>query len=294
MNATAPPIDPRLTPARSDLAAEHLRESVSALRYAAGRPYIVTAGITALRSDGTGHSPQLTELLFGERFLVYEDRGGWVWGQSQRDGYVGFAERAAFTPASDTGDPTHMVIASFAHLLEEPDLKSTALALLPTSALLTLDEISPCGKYRHVQERDGWISQHHVCPLSNLQGVDPVAQANRFMGVPYLWGGKTASGIDCSGLVQVALALTGITVPRDSDLQLKACQEGLARPVARHEAQRGDIAFFPGHVGIMLDKDMLLHANATHMAVTADPLELAASWIEEKSDQPFSDLYRLV
>ncbi len=286
-------IDPRLVPARSDLAADYLRDKIKALHYAPGQLHVVTAGITALRSDGTAHSPQLTELLFGERFTVYEDRGGWVWGQAQRDGYVGYAERAAFSPLSHESAPTHIVTATFTHLLMDPDLKSSAAALLPATALITVEEKSACGSYLRIREQGGWVSRHHIAQLETLKGRDPVAEAKRFTDVPYLWGGRTASGIDCSGLVQTALALCNIPFPRDSDLQRAACRNGLADEIDRTDARYGDIAFFPGHVGFMLDKDTLLHANATHMMVTADPLETVIESFRQTSDAPFLGLFRL-
>ncbi|GEQ98672.1 peptidase P60 [Iodidimonas gelatinilytica] len=264
---------------------------IEASRFSEGQPYVVVSGTTALRSQASGTGAQVSELLFGERFTVYEDRGGWVWGQSARDGYVGYAERTAVAPDPSSGLPTHMVSALFAHLIPTPDLKTSALALLPMSAQLTLGELSPCGGYRRVQEYDGWICVRHIRQIGEPNG-DYVSIAERFFGAPYLWGGKTASGIDCSGLVQVAMAAADISMPRDSDLQLTACRHRQWTAIKRNQARRGDLAFFPGHVGIMIDHETLLHANATHMAVTVDPLTDVIDWVGRSKAHPFSGLYR--
>lgn len=282
--------DARIVPARPDLAAAHLRGSIEAPRYAEGRDHAVQSGSTALRGEPDCSSPQLTELMYGEILTVYEDRGGWLWGQSALDGYVGYAERAAFRPARAVA--SHMVRALFAHLYLEPKAKSITTALLPMTARLALGSDSDCGRYAQLTGGNDWIFKSHVRSLAAPER-DPTAVAERFFGAPYLWGGKTAGGIDCSGLIQISLAACGLAIPRDSDQQLAACKAGLAREVARKNARRGDIAFFPGHVGIMVDIDTLLHANATHMAVTVDPLQTVIERIAREQARPFSGLFRL-
>jgi len=282
-------LDPRLTPAKGDMAAAHLRAEVSASQYITGRPMQMIAGSCALRAERDCQTPQMTELLYGEPFVVYEDVGGWAWGQSGLDGYVGYTLRDALTP--DRLPPTHMVTPLFAHLYSAPTVKAGAQKLLPMTARLHIDRMSDDGRYAHDADSDCWVSARHIAPLDALVG-DPVAVAEKFYSSPYLWGGKTAAGLDCSALVQIALSRTGVLLPRDSDLQLVACQR-MGRLIDRSDARRGDIAFFPGHVGIMLDPETLLHANATHMAVTADPLEDVIGWIARESETPFYGLYRL-
>ena len=286
-------MDPRTTPARPDLAAYALRDKVKALRYDEGQTAIVTKGSTALRGSRNSRGKQMTELLFGERFTVYENRVGWVWGQSQRDGYVGYATAKAFDFDQPPGQAPakHIITSLFAHLYSMPDMKSPVLDLLPMSSLLSLDDLSECGRFYHLAECVGWISTRHVAPLDGPWD-DAVLVAERFFDVPYLWGGKTASGIDCSGLVQVSMVRAGFNLPRDSDLQYQAM---LAKGWPRQSletARRGDLAFFPGHVGIMLDQETLLHANATFMAVTADPVEDVIGWISKHHEAPFLGLFR--
>lgn len=282
--------DPRIEPARPDLAAAWLRGEVEAARYEQGTPHIAIAGAAALRGERNSCAAPLTELLFGESFIAFEDRGGWLWGQSLRDGYVGYVDRRALRPG--TTMPTHMVSALFAHLKAEPALKTAARALLPMASLVTLGEAAACGGYARVEETGDWISLRHVTPLDRPCD-DAVAVAERLLGMPYLWGGRTPAGLDCSALVQISFALTGLALPRDSDLQLKAFRTRIAEPVPREAARRGDVAFFPAHVGIMVDGERLLHANATQMAVSVDPLETVIERVAKDHEAPLSGLYRL-
>ncbi|WP_281300499.1 MULTISPECIES: C40 family peptidase [unclassified Iodidimonas] len=286
-------MDPRITPARPDLAASALKDKVKALRYAEGHTAIIIKGSTALRGSRNSRGKQMTELLFGERFTVYENRVGWIWGQSQRDGYVGYATAKAFNIdlPPEPAPPSHIIISLFAHLYSKADMKSPVLGLLPMTSLLSLDDLSACGRFYHVVECDGWISTRHVAPLDGPY-EDAVLVAERFYDVPYLWGGKTASGIDCSGLVQVSMARAGFDLPRDSDLQYQAILAKGWSPQSLETARRGDLAFFPGHVGIMLDQETLLHANATFMAVTANPIEDVIGWVGKHHEAPFRGLFR--
>jgi len=285
--------DPRLTPARSDLAAAHLRGRVRADRFVEGEPHTVIAAWTALRGEPDAAAAQTSELLFGEGFTVYEIRDGWAWGQATGDGYVGYTDAAAL--AAGAPAPTHQVTTLFAHLYPAPKLKTPATHCLPLAARLALGETSDCGRYRRVTGPPGvtgWIGAAQVGALEQaMPGY--VELGERFLGAPYLWGGGTPAGLDCSALVQIPLRLAGFHVPRDSDLQRAAMRAGLGEPVPREQARRGDIAFFPGHVGIMLDSAIMLHANATHMAVTSNPLAEVIGWLADKHAEPFLGLYRL-
>jgi len=282
--------DPRLTPARPDLAAAHLRGRVHAERYAAARTHTVHAPWTALRARPDAAAPQMSELLFGEPVEVYDSQEGWLWGQAQADGYVGYLRAEALEPG--TLEASHAVATGFAHIYPEPRLKAPALRCLPMGARLALGEASETGRYLRLADGSGWISTRQIVPMDERQ-ADPLTLAERFLGAPYLWGGKTAAGLDCSALIQLPLFMAGIELGRDSDLQHTAVADGLGRPVEQSEAERGDIVFFPGHVGFLVDRDRLLHANATHMAVTVDPLEDVLDWIRRDSEEAWLKIYRL-
>lgn len=259
--------DPRLTPARPDLAAERLRGEVEAARYASPVRMRVAMGLAPLRSR-PGAKALASELVYGATFEVFESAGGLAWGQASRDGYVGYVPAEALEAAN--GPATHRVTATLSHLYPGPDLKTAPLTPLPMNALL-------CGAVEGawLVTRRGCAPVMHVAGLGAEQAAkDWVAEAERFLGAPYLWGGGSALGIDCSGLVQTARWAAGFECPRDSDMQAKC-----GAPVAREALRRGDLVFWTGHVGVMLDEARMLHANAHHMACAIEPLEIAVARI---------------
>ncbi len=285
--------DRRLRLARPDLAASGLEEAVpegACLR----QPVLkrIVAGTAAVYNEPSTAGPAADEALFGEHVLVLEERGGWAWGQLMSDAYVGYLDARTLAPA--TSRPTHRVSHLFTHLLAGPDIQSAMIALLPFGARVTVVEHSDDGRYARIAERDAWIATQHIEPLG--EAVDsPLAVARRYLGAPYRWGGRTAAGIDCSGLIQMAFLFTDLPLPRDSDLQLAAMQGPLGVRVAPGAARCGDLVFFPAHVGIMVDGAHVLHANATHMMVTIDPLEAVLSWLEAKGhERPLTGIYRPV
>ena len=285
--------DRRLRLARPDLAASALAEAApdSACRR---QPVLkrIVAGTAAIYNDPSTAGPAADEALFGEYVLVMEERGGWAWGQLTSDAYVGYLDARTLAPA--TSRPTHRVSHLFTHLLAGPDIQSAMIALLPFGACVTVVDHSDDGRYARIAERDAWIATQHIRPLN--EAVDsPLAVARRYLGAPYRWGGRTAAGIDCSGLVQMAFLFTNLPLPRDSDLQLAAMQGPLGIRVAPGAARCGDLVFFPAHVGIMVDGAHVLHANATHMMVTIDPLEDVLSWLQAKGhERPLTGIYRPV
>jgi cell wall-associated NlpC family hydrolase len=272
--------DRRITPARPDLAAAHLRGKVEAERFVEGEKLMSLRGHNPMRSAPDSHADQETELLCGDRFTVYEQKNGWAWGQIASDGYVGYVHVLSLCPHVEA---THRVRALSTPLLTRPNVKAASNGALPMNALVRLEQ--ECGDF--FQTNAGYVSYRHLVPLHEF-ATDFVSVAERFLGAPYVWGGKTVAGLDCSGLIQTALQAAGISSPRDTDMMEKA----LGVETGGADLQRGDLVFWKGHVGVMLNASQLLHANAFHMEVFAEPLEEAKARIA-KSGSVVTSVRRL-
>ena len=273
-------LDPRIHPLRPDLAARRYSGTYPATRFADGSLHGVTRDCLTMRASPDATAGQTSQLLFGETFDVFETSNGWAWGQAKRDDYVGYVEAARLT--ADPLPTTHRLSALASHIYPAPDLKTCPVQAVHMGAALALKDTPPVKGFAELHS-GGWIYARHLMPLGAVE-PDYVATAQKFLGAPYLWGGKSSAGLDCSALVQIALFAAGISVPRDSDLQRKALGPLLAPGTA---LRRGDIAFFPGHVGIMLDEHQLLHANASHMAVSIDPLAEVIAIVAKTAPQPY-------
>ncbi|MCU1386626.1 MAG: hypothetical protein JWL71_5323, partial [Acidobacteria bacterium] len=227
--------DKRITPARADLAAAHLKGVVDAPRYVEGTKRSVWVGRIPLRVRPSDDAAQDSELLFGDTFTVYDRAKGWAWGQAGSDDYVGYVEDAALTNAFTA---QARVTALMAPAFIGPDLKRSVQDILPMNAA-----VSVLGKIDdYVEIESGlFLHQRHLAPLAH---ADFVAVAEQFVGVSYVWGGKTYAGLDCSGLIQTALAATGVQAPRDTDMM----EQALGQPVETAN-QRGDLVFWKGHMG---------------------------------------------
>jgi len=281
-----PAYDPRLTPARADLAAAHLRGLVAAETYAEGHPMRVAAEAAPLHRAPHPESPVETHALFGETVMLYEDREGWGWVQLKTDSYVGYM---AMNALAELGPPpTHRVRVNRTFLYPAPDMKRPPVGTLPLGAQLTA--LSENGAFTQIAPA-GFVFSTHLCPVQSFD-ADFVSVAERLLHTPYLWGGKSCLGIDCSGLVQLALAQTGVTAPRDTDLQMAALGTPLLFGDDLPTLQRGDLLFWKGHVGIMRDETALLHANGHHMLVASEPLAEARARILEKSFGPIIAIKR--
>src|SRR5580658_2631869 len=264
-----PDFDPRVTPVRADLAAKHLEGKVQATRFVEGRVYEVIEPQAPLRREPRPDAPLETEALKGERVTIYDANGeGWAWGQLAADGYVGWLPDNALAPPGAA--PTHKVTALRTLVFPGPSIKLPPLEALPLGARLAIARIED---RMAVTQSGAYVPAPHLAPVGEYE-TEFVAVAERFLGTPYLWGGKTALGLDCSGLVQVALTACGVSCPRDSDMQERT--ETLGTPL--HSApefylpKRGDLIFWKGHVAIASDPANLLHANAFHMAVVIEPI----------------------
>jgi cell wall-associated NlpC family hydrolase len=257
--------DPRLTPARPDLAAQYLKGRVAAARYVTGEEFEISDAIAPMRGGPSSGAMLATQALKGERVTIYDRNGeGWAWGQLKNDGYVGWLpDRALARPVAV---PTHKVTALSTLAFPGPSIKLPPAATLPMGATVAVIR----EEHRFVLTREGWYLPLQHISLVDRNARDFVAVAERFVGTPYLWGGKASLGIDCSGLVQVSLNAAGTACPRDSDMQ----QNGLGKPLDIGESKnlrRGDLIFWENHVAIVRDADTIVHANAHHMATAIEP-----------------------
>lgn len=256
--------DPRLTPARPDLAAKYLEGKVEAKRFVTGEEFEISDAIAPLRCAPSPDAELATQALKGERVTIYDRNGeGWAWGQLNSDGYVGWLpDRALAKPA---GKPTHKITSLRTFAFPGPSIKLPPADTLVMGAMITvMREDGP-----FAVTRESWYLPRQHVGLIDHHAADFVAVAEQFAGTPYLWGGKSSFGIDCSGLVQVSLNAAGTGCPRDSDMQ----QDGLGRTLDPSEArnlQRGDLIFWKGHVAIARDADTIVHANAHHMATAIE------------------------
>ena len=271
--------DPRLTPARGDIAAKHLEGKVEAARFVDGETFEVIETLAPMRDRPTGDAMLLTQALAGERVTIYDRSDeGWAWGQLDGDGYVGWLPDAALAPPSAV--PTHKVTAIRTFAFPGPSIKLPPIDAPVMGAQLIV--VREDGVFAVTPE--GWyVPRRHLAALDHRE-KDFVAVAERFVDTPYLWGGKSGLGIDCSGLVQLALQAAGIACPRDSDMQ----QHGLGHARDATEwtrLHRGDLIFWKGHVAIARDAETIIHANAHHMATVIENTNDAVARIKSAGSE---------
>jgi cell wall-associated NlpC family hydrolase len=261
-------LDKRLNAFRPDLADARLQGRVTADRFVAGLPGQMNDVVASIHKEPSESAMQISQALPGELLSVFEQKDGWSWVQMAADGYVGYIRSGAVLHG---GTPsTHVVHVPSTHSYPEPSIKSQPAHWLPM-----LSEIRATGDDGNflILANGRYVVKQHARPI-DVHDEDPAAVAERFLHVPYYWGGKTQAGLDCSGLVQIALRACGIAAPRDSDMQEQTLGRALPERGSNH-LRRNDLVFWKGHVGIMVDEQMLLHANGHHMMTVKEPLALA-------------------
>ncbi|WP_119257348.1 NlpC/P60 family protein [Shinella zoogloeoides] len=262
--------DRRLNAFRPDLAEEALKGTVAAGRYVTGVPARIAVPVAALRPRPDEAAGIDTQVLFGEGVRVLDRAGGWAWVKSDFDGYVGYLPETALDAAALPA--THVVGVPRTFAYTGPDLRTpAAFALSIGSRLTVVGESETRGTRYFTLEGGQSVIAGHCLPVGGTAGGDYVAIAGRFLETPYLWGGRSGFGLDCSALVQLSMMMAGRSAPRDSDMQAA----GLGTPVAREELRRGDLVFWKGHVAIMEDETTIIHANGHTMSVAREPLAAA-------------------
>lgn len=282
-------LDRRLNAFRPDLADIRLEGHVDATRFVDGTMRRVAIGSTPLRRKPEPQAAWDTELLRGEAVRVFDAEGDWVWVQNETDGYVGYCAGDALGAVSP--EPTHRVTALRTFVYPDADMKLPAVGSLSLGAAVALDddEVETRGtRFRRLAGGDGAVVAAHVLPSGAASSVDDfVTVAERFIETPYLWGGRTSLGLDCSALVQLSLMMAGIAAPRDTDLQEKQLGQPVADGVGT-ALVRGDLVFWPGHVAIMIDHRRIVHASGHQMAVVVEPLTAAIARIAATGAPPSS------
>ena len=272
-------LDPRLNAFRPDLADARLKGKVEAARFAAGTARRVIAASAPLKRTPRPDASLDSEVLRGEVFTVFaEDDDGWSWGQLDTDRYVGHVPTNALGPIAP--EPTHRIAVLRAFAYPGPDMKLPASGTLSLGACLALDQEATTrgSSYRRIAGGEGWVLAVVGQPIAAPPENDFVAVAERFLNVPYLWGGRTGLGVDCSSLVQLALMTAGKSAPRDTDQQEamlgRAVEGGIAAPL-----HRGDLVFWKGHVAVLIDGEYVVHASGHHAMVVIEPLAEAVARI---------------
>jgi hypothetical protein len=278
-------LDPRLNVARLDLAAEKLRGTVKAARFAAGVLHRIVAPSAPLRRRPEPDAPLETEALHGEAANVYDEADGWSWAQLVRDSYVGYLPTSTLGPWTA---PTHRLAALRTHAYPGPSIKLPPRFAISLGAWLSIERTE--GDFAIANDGMHYFTRH-LAPATSWE-PDFVAVAERFLEAPYLWGGRSSEGLDCSGLIQAALTAAGVAAPRDSDM-LEAELGSSLPPASLEGLRRGDLMFWKGHVGVMRDAATLLHASGWHMKVVSESLREAVARIAANSGGPITSIRRL-
>ncbi|MCV9906282.1 NlpC/P60 family protein [Brucella sp. HL-2] len=277
-------LDRRLNAYRPDLADERLSGKVEASRFTAGTLMQVSASVVDLRSEPRPDSGPQTQIIFGDMVRVFEEQDGWSWAQAERDGYTGYVSSASLEKPG--ADATHMVIVPRTFIYPGSDLRfphTKALSL--GSRVRIVGSAETRGTQYALLENGEALIAGHLASLDQ-HAPDYVAVAETLLHTPYLWGGTSGFGIDCSGIVQLSMWVSGRKVLRDSDMQQNTLGEIIEPDANYSNLKRGDLVFWKGHVAICASPDMLIHASGHTMTVTMEPLNDAIKRIAYLYDLP--------
>ena len=273
--------DRRLNAYRADLAERQLEGQVEAPRFVVGTPARIVVPVIGLKPKPDAASGIDTELLYGEEVTVFDRADGWCWVKAVLDGYVGYLPEEAIGNAA--AEPTHIVTVQRTFLYREPELRKPYNQILSMGSRVRITGAAEArGNHYAVLEDGTAIFAKHVQPIGALDGADYVDIAACFLETPYLWGGRSGLGIDCSGLVQLSMLMTGRSAPRDTDMQAA----GLGEPIDRNDLRRGDLVFWKGHVAVMEDEETIIHATGHTMTVVRENFEEAVQRIGWLYEQP--------
>ena len=273
--------DRRTTPANARVAHVSLRGVVEAPAYVTGDWVRVTGAVVDLMTAPRGGKRD-RQVIYGERVLVLERRNRMAFAQTELSGFCGYIPEKFLGPDLL---PTHWVSAPATHLYPAPSLTSPASMGLTLGSRLTITHNHP----RFLETADGlFVPRKHLRTIGDWS-LDAAGVAEQLLGTPYFWGGNSRSGIDCSGLVQMALNACGLFCPGDADLQMAT----LGHDVASLPYQRGDLFFWKGHVAIAVGHDWLIHANGFYAAVTFEPIQDCIARIDAQGEGPLLAVRRL-